>query len=93
MPAWVSVGKIRSSAWRKRVWRSSGMARHRRMRYWMPACTLARYNAITLEPPGRSVSGCSIMPLCRQNLRSQAHAGDMRISTFDVRRASSTPLF
>src|SRR5205085_8482191 len=37
---WVSAGKVRNSVWRKRVWRTAGMARHRRMRYWMPACTL-----------------------------------------------------
>ena len=29
MPSWVSTGKVRNSAWSKRVWRASGMARHR----------------------------------------------------------------
>ena len=29
MPSWTSTGKVRNSAWSKRVWRASGMARHR----------------------------------------------------------------
>ena len=38
MLACVSTGKVRNSSWRKRVCSSAGMARHRRMRYWIPAC-------------------------------------------------------
>jgi len=45
----------------------------------------------TLELPGRSVSGCCLIPLCRQNLRSRAQTGARGISAFDARRASSRP--
>jgi hypothetical protein len=38
MSAWVAAGKVRISAWRKRVWRTFGMSRHRRRRYWTPVC-------------------------------------------------------